>query len=131
MRKGKWWKCLLNACDRRAFRRHCLRNRHATMTDIATWALLSLNTVHRCIKKYNLMYYAKRKAFINFAQKCLRVLWARSHLRWTERQWKCVFWSDKSTFQLVFGKNGHRILRAKDEKAIQTVTNEKCKNQPL
>ena len=45
-----------------------------------------------------------------------RILWARSHLRWTERQWKRVLWSDESTFQLVFGKNGHRILCAKDEK---------------
>ena len=46
-----------------------------------------------------------------------KVLWARSHLRWTEWQWEtCLSWSDKSTFQLVFGKNGHRILRAKDEK---------------
>ena len=43
------------------------------------------------------------------------VLWAQSHLRWTERQWKRVLWSDESTFQLVFGKN-RRILRAKDEK---------------
>ena len=123
VRKGQGRKPLLNARDHRALRRYCLRNRHATMMDIATWAReyfgksLSLNTVHRCIKKCNLkLYYAKRKAFINFAQKRRRVLWARSHLRWTERQWKCVLWSDESTFQLVFGKNGRRILRAKDEK---------------
>ena len=44
--------------------------------DIATWAReyfgksLSLNTVCCCIKKCNLkLYYAKRKAFINFVQK--------------------------------------------------------------
>ena len=49
-----------------------------------------------------------------------------NHLRWTERQWKRVLWSDESTW-----KNGCRILRAKDEKTIQTVTNKKCKNQPL
>ena len=53
------------------------------------------------------LYHAKRKAFIHFVQKRCRVLWAPSHLRWTE------FWSDES-FQPVFGKN--RILRAKDEK---------------
>ena len=29
---------------------------------------------------------------------------------------KRVLWSDESTFQLVFGKNGCQILRAKDEK---------------
>ena len=75
VRKGQGRKPLLNARDHRALRRYCLRNRHATMMDIATWAReyfgksLSLNTVHRCIKKCNLkLYYAERKAFINFVQ---------------------------------------------------------------
>ena len=45
-----------------------------------------------------------------------RVLCTQSHLRLTERQWKRVIWSDESTFQLVFGKNGNRIIHAKDEK---------------
>ena len=62
------------------------------------------------------MYYAKRKAFINFAPKHRRVLWARSHLRWTKRQWECVLWSDVSTFQLVFGKRRRWILRIRNEK---------------
>ena len=102
------------------------------MMCIATWAweyfgkLFSLNTVRRCIKKCNLkLYHAKRKEFIHFLQK-RRQLWSRSHLRWTKRQWKRVLWSDESTFQLVFGKNRNRILRAKDEKdAIQTVSQQK------
>ena len=46
-----------------------------------------------------------RKAFINFAQKHCQVLWARSHLRWTERQWKRVLWSDESIFQRFLGEN--------------------------
>ena len=50
--------------------------------------------------------------FINFVQKHRRVLWAQSHLRWTQRQWKCVLWSDESTFHLVFLKKD----KAKDEK---------------
>ena len=36
--KGQGWKLLLNARDHRALRQYCLRNRHATMMDIATWA---------------------------------------------------------------------------------------------
>ena len=117
VRKVQGRKPLLNACDHRALRWYCSRNHHATMMDIATWAReyfgksLSLNTV-----KFNLkLYYAKRKAFNNFAQKRCRVLWAQSHLRWTERQWQRVLSSDECTFQLVFGKNGRRILHAKDE----------------
>ena len=94
---------------------NCLRNHHATMMGITTWAReyfgksLSLNTVA----------FASRNAtsncnMQNFAQKRQRVLWTRRDLIWTERQWKRVLWSDESTFQLVFWKNGHRILRAKD-----------------
>ena len=84
MRKDQGWKALLNARDHWDLRRYCLRNRHATMMDITTWSLeylgksLSLNIVHCCIKKCNLKwYYAKRKPFINFGQKCRRVIWAR------------------------------------------------------
>ena len=88
-----------------------MRNRRATVMDITTWAReyfrkpLSLNTVRCCIRKRNLeLYCAKRKAFINFTQKCHRVLWALSHLRWTERRWKRLLWSDESTFQLFLRK---------------------------
>ena len=77
----------------------------ATTMDIATWAReyfgksLSLNTACSCIQTWNLnLYYAKRKAFNNFAQNHRQVLWA------------------KSTFQLVFQKKGRRIPRVKDEK---------------
>ena len=76
LRKGEGRKSLLNACDHRSLRRYCLRNRHATMMDIATQAReyfgksLSLNTVRCCIKKCNLkLYYAKRMAFMNFETK--------------------------------------------------------------
>ena len=110
-------KPLLDAREHRALRRFCLRNCHATMMDIATGAReyfgisLSLNTIHCCINKCNLkLYFAKRKAFIHFEQKCHQVLWAPNHLSWTERQWKRVLWSDESTFQLVFGKNRHRFM---------------------
>ena len=115
VRKGQGWKPLLNARDHRALRRY-----HATMMDITTWAWeyfgksLSLNTVRRCMKKCNLkLYYAKRKAFVNFVQK-------RHECSWPEVIWNgpkdggnMLF--GQTTFQFVFGKNGCRI-RAKDEK---------------
>ena len=139
-RKGQGRKLQLNARDHRAPRRYCLRNRHSTMMDIATWAReyfgksLSLNTVRLCIKKcYLKLHYAKRKEFINFVQKRRQVLWAWSHLRWTERQWERVLWSDESTFQLVFGKNGtsDSMYQRWKRPTNKIVTNEKCKNQPL
>ena len=155
--KGQGWVPLLIECDHQALSWYCLRGHHATMMDIATWAReyfgksLSLNTVHRCIKKYNLkLYYAKRKAFINFALKCRWVFWARSHLTWTERQWKRVLWSDEPTFQLMFFERNsvsiwrqdsilHELKHEKDLTGLPAVqiclllkmyTNEKfhCKN---
>ena len=132
MPNGQGWKPLLNVCDRRALRWYCLRNRHATMMDIATWAReyfgksLSLNTVRRCIKKCNLkLHYANRKTFINFAQKHRR-LWAQSHLRWIKRQWKCVLWQTSPHFSLFLGKTDIRCYVPMLKRTIQTVTNEKC-----
>ena len=83
VRKGQVQKPLLNARVHRALRRYCLRNRHATMMeitlhyilfgrrfyyDIATWAQeysgksLSLNTVHRSIKKSNFQFLCRNAA---------------------------------------------------------------------
>ena len=120
-RQGR--KPTLNARDLRSLRRHCIKNRHQCVKDITTWAQehfrkpLSVNTVRRYIRKCNLkLYYAKQKPFINNTQKRRRLLWARAHLRWTDAKWKSVLWSDESTFQIVFGKCGRRVLRTKEEK---------------
>ena len=121
--KRQGWKPTLNARDLWSLRRHCIKNRHQCVKDITTWAQehfrkpLSVNTVRRYIRKCNLkLYYAKQKPFINNTQKRRRLLWARAHLRWTDAKWKSVLWSDESTFQIVFGKCGRRVLRTKEEK---------------
>ena len=75
----------------------------------------SLNTVHDCIQKCNLkLYYTMRNPYINSVQKHGPVLWTWAHLRWTERQWTRVLWSDESKFQLLLGKAD--ICFSKDEK---------------
>ena len=91
------------------------------MMDIATWAReyfeksLSLNTVRRCIKEYNLkLYYVKRKAFINnFGQKRHRVLWAQSHLR-LKHSGNVFSGQTSPHFSLFLGET--HIGCAKDEK---------------
>ena len=122
-RKGQGRKPTLNVRDLRALRKHCIKNRHHSIKDITTWAQeyflkpLSVNTVRRYIHKCKLkLYHAKRKPYINNTQKRRRLLWARAHVRWTEAKWKSVLWSDESTFQIVFGNNGRRVLRTKEEK---------------
>lgn len=122
-RKGQGRKPTLNARDLRSLRRYCIKNRHQCVKDITTWAQeyfrkpLSVTTVRRYICKCKLkLYYAKQKPFINKIQKRRRLCWARAHLRWTDAKWKSVLWSDESTFQIVFGNCGRRVLRTKEEK---------------
>ncbi len=38
VRKGQGRKPKLNNCDLRSLRRHCIKNRHSSISDITTWA---------------------------------------------------------------------------------------------
>ena len=123
MRKGQGRKPKLNNLELRSLRRHCIRNRHSSISDISTFAQdyfgkpLSSTTIRSYINKCQLkLYCAKRKPYVNRVQKRCRLLWALRHLGWTLTQWKCVLWSDKSVFQVFFGRNGRRVLRTKEEK---------------
>ncbi len=123
VRKGKGRKPKLNNRDLRSLRRHCIKNRHSSISDITTWAQdyfgkpLSSTTIRSYIHKCQLkLYCAKRKPYVNSVQKRRRLLWARRHLGWTITQWKRVLWSDESVFQVFFGRNGRRVLRTKEEK---------------
>ncbi len=121
--KGQGRKPKLNNRDLRSLRRHCIKNRHSSISDITTWAQdyfgkpLSSTTIRSYIHKCQLkLYCAKRKPYVNSVQKRRRLLWARRHLGWTITQWKRVLWSDESVFQVFFGRNGRRVLRTKEEK---------------
>ncbi len=111
MRKGQGRKPKLNNRDLRSLRRHCIKNRHSSISDITTWAQdyfgkpLSSTTIRSYIHKCQLkLYCAKRKPYVNSVQKRRRLLWARRHQGWTITQWKRVLWSDESVFQVFFGE---------------------------
>ncbi len=113
----------MNNRDLRSLRRHCIKNRHSSISDITTWAQdyfgkpLSSTTIRSYIHKCQLkLYGAKRKPYVNSVQKRRQLLWARRHLGWTITQWKRVLWSNESVFQVFFGRNGRRVLRTKEEK---------------
>ena len=124
------WKWKTNLVQRKPFQ-YFDDDSDAKMMDIATWAQeyfgksLSLNTVCHCIKKCNLkLYFSKMKAFIHFALKRHRVLWARSHLRpkdsgnvFHEFHISGCFWK----------KTDIGFYVPKMKKTIQTVTNKRCK----
>ncbi len=71
VRKGQGWKTILDACDLRALRRHCITYRNATVMEITTWAqeyfqkTLSVNTIHRAIRRCRLKLYRSKKEAIS------------------------------------------------------------------
>ncbi len=52
---------------------------------------------------------------MNMVQKCHRVLWAKTHLKWTVSKWKSVLWSDESKFDILVGNHRCHVLRAKEK----------------
>ncbi|KAK3534617.1 hypothetical protein QTP86_016770, partial [Hemibagrus guttatus] len=122
VRKGQGRKTILDARDLRALRRHCITYRNATVMEITTWAqeyfqkTLSVNTIHRAIRRCRLkLYRSKKKPYLNMIQKRRRFLWAKAHLKWTVAKWKTVLWSDESKF-VLFGKLGCHVIRTKEDK---------------
>ncbi len=103
--------------------RPCITYRNATVMEITTWAqeyfqkTLSVNTIHRAIRRCRLkLYRSKKKPYLNMVQKRRRFLWAKAHLKWTVAKWKTVLWSDESKFEVLFGKLGCHVIRTKEDK---------------
>ncbi len=125
VRKSQGRKTILDARDLRALRRHCITYRNATVMEITTWAqeyfqkTLSVNTIHRAIRRCRLkLYRSKKKPYLNMIQKRRRFLWAKTHLKWTVAKWKTVLWSDESKFEVLFGKLGQpKLLSALSSEA--------------
>ncbi len=99
-----------------------IAHRYDSVIDITKWAQeyfqkpLSVNTIRRAICRCQIkLYHAKRKPCVNMVQKRCRVLWAKTHLKWTVSKWKSVLWSDESKFDILVGNHGCRVIRAKEE----------------
>ncbi len=91
--------------------------------EITTWAqeyfqkTLSVNTIHRAIRRWRLkLYRSKKKPYLNMIQKRRHFLWAKAHLKWTVAKWKTVRLSDESKFEVLFGKLGRHVIRTKEDK---------------
>ncbi len=122
VRKGQGRRPLLDARGLRTLRWHCITHRHDSVIDITKWAQeyfqkpLSVNTIRRAISRCQLkLYHAKKKPYVNMAQKRRCVLLVKAHLKWTVSKWKRVLWSDKSKFDILVGNHRRSVLRAKEE----------------
>ncbi|KAI4875414.1 hypothetical protein NFI96_009896 [Prochilodus magdalenae] len=78
---------------------------------------LSVNTIHRAIRRCQLkLYRAKRKPFLSKLHKLRRLHWARGLLKWSVAKWKTVLWSDESRFEVLYGTLGRHVIRTREDK---------------
>lgn len=110
-----------------------LRNRRLTAPEIAAEfnvqheATISISTAQRRLAEAGLRgRVAVKKPHLSALNKRKRLAWAKTHQCWTIAQWKQVFWTDESKFEIFGGKRrtfvrrraGERML---DECVVKTV----------
>ncbi len=59
---------------------------------------------------------------MNIVQRRRHVQWAKAHLKWTVSKWKRVLWSDESKFDILVVNHGCRVLQAKEEGDLSSVS---------
>lgn len=109
--KGQGWKPLLDACDLQSLRRHCMKNCHASVINIATWPqeylgkLLTLNTIQLCMKRRKFETVSRKKGNHLFRLFRNASEFFRLELAWDE--WKESFssflWEKKTEVRLCYG----------------------------
>ncbi len=136
--KGQGRKPKLNNRDLRSLRRHCIKNRHSSISDITTWAQdyfgkpLSGTTIHSYIHKCQLkLYCAKRKPYVNSVQK-------RRHFSGLGGIWNGPSHSGNvycgqmnQYFRYFLGGMDAVCSGPKNKRITQTVTSNKSKSQGL
>ena len=128
--KGQGQKPLLNARDHRALRRYCLRNRHATMMNIATWAREHFGKSLSAAASWNCIMQRGRHLLIlsrNDAEfSGPKVIWDGP-----KDSGNVLSGQTSQHFSLFLGKTDIGFYVPKMTKPIQTGTNAKVQKQPL
>ena len=66
--------------------------------------------------------------YVIMIQKHHRLLWARTHLKWSEAKWKIVMWSDELKCEILLGNHGRHVLLTKRRGTVQLVPNRQLKS---
>lgn len=116
-----------HAEDRQIVLRH-LRNRFLTATSTRNELFrgrLSAQTVRNRLRTAHLQ--ARRPycgPILTQLHRRQRQLWAQRHLRWTQRNWNQVVFSDESRFNLRFADGRARVWRRRHERYAQCCVQE-------
>ncbi|KAI5628995.1 hypothetical protein C0J50_2484, partial [Silurus asotus] len=98
---GQGRKTILDACELRVLRGHCITYRNVTVMEITTWKHnppCHLLAIRRCRLK---LYGSKKKPYLTMIQKRRRFLWAKAPLKWTVAKRKTVLWSEELKFEVL------------------------------
>ncbi len=118
VRKGQGRKPKLNNRDLRSLRRHCIKNRHSSISDITTWAQdyfgkpLSSTTIrsyiHKCQLNCMVLTGQKGSPMLTVSRSAVDFsgLGASGMDHHTVES---LLWSDESVFRVFFGRNGRRV----------------------
>ena len=116
------------AQDRRIRTLH-LRNRQKTATSTSNELFrgqVSAQTVRRRLHAFNIR--ARRPyvgPILRRNHRQLRLLWAQQHLRWTQRQWNQIMFSDESRYNLSSADGRVRVWRRTGERFADACVVEK------
>lgn len=83
----------------------------------ATGVIVSTQTIRNRLHRANM--HARRPAQcvpLNPAHRRIRLNWAREHVRWTQRQWRRVLFTDESRFSLDHNDGRCRVWRRPGER---------------
>lgn len=106
----------LSEWDKRALVRDAVYDRECTVQSLAKNYGCSNNTVLKTLdeKDYH-KRVARYKPFLTSKQKKARLAFAKAHLRWTEKDWEQVMFSDECNIELGLDSRIVRVWRRPDE----------------
>lgn len=78
---------------------------------------ISVGTARRYVKLLNLQsYVAVQKPFLSKKNIAARIIWARTHEHWTQKQWANVMFTDESSFTVRPKKNRMHVWRHRGQR---------------
>ncbi len=136
--KGQGRKPKLNNRDLRSLRRHCIKNRHSSISDITTWAQdyfgkpLSSTTIRSYIHKCQLkLYCAKRKPMLTVSRSAVDFSGLGGIWDGPSHSGNVYCGQMNQYFRHFLGGMDAVCSGPKKKRIIQTVTSNKSKSQGL
>lgn len=92
---------------------------------------VSINTIRQTLHDAGLHNcVARKKPLLNEVHMANRLAWALKHRHWTVSQWRCVLWTDESTFSQFQNNRQCRVWRESQEEFAISCLSATVKHSP-